>query len=1050
MSEYSSEEEDSQAPKSGFAAYMSDSDEDEDDDEGDEPPAPAPQPPSKTATSTSSGKKGSESGVNSTSGGSGKKGKKNKQKKKQEEEEEDEWELLEKLAPQTDTAEQDKKDSAKDKEDTNGKQQQQNDEKEDPESSANAYLAQLGIEDNSGGGSSKKKKKSGKKKGKGGKQENKQETSGAAAEEEDSAKPKSAVAKLAQERKAKAKAEEERRKKEEEERKRQEEEEKKRLEEERKRIEEEKERKKEEKRKEIERQKKEGTYLTKAQRRKAQEAQNRFEAMKAAGMHVPSSGESAQASSSAENKLEDEKQKEIELRKKKQQQKKLQEEKEKEEQERMKEEARKQMEQEQANAAEQPMADSWEDLLDNVEEVPSVPQVSVSSAAGAWDDDDEAEKEKLYDSLATALKGPKHKAQPKVDKNTMSLEERIELSRENRKKRLEEAKQNRSSDKLRSPICCVMGHVDTGKTKILDRIRKTHVQEGEAGGITQQIGSTWFPIDNLRKSTDKLQDQLEIEYKVPGLLVIDTPGHEAFTNLRSRGSSLCDIAILVVDIMHGLEPQTKESLNMLRESKTPFVVALNKIDRCYGWKSEQNQAFRTTLANQPQHTQEEFNRRAKDIMFEFQAEGLNAYLYYENTNFKNNVSIVPTSAMTGEGIPDLLMLMIKLTQQLMGKRMMYMDFPMGTVLEVNTFEGLGSTIDVVLVNGALNEGDNIVVCGMNGPIVAPVRALLTPAEGKEIRVKSDFARHSRVEAAKGVKIASHGHTLEKAIAGTQLFVLDSEDEEEQLKEEVMKDYEELMENMHRDSIGVFVQASTLGSLEALIHHLKTMDPPIPVAGVNLGTVHKKNVKEACAMLERKPEYAVILAFDVKISAEARQYAEENGIKIFSADIIYHLTDEFTNHIEQVREEKQKSLSDLAVFPAACKIVKIFNNRNPLVLGVEVVAGKLRIETPLCVIAGETPEGMPMVLDLGRVTSMEHEHKPVEQCAAGDPPVAARIEPMNEDQRAVQAGRHFTEKHMLYSHISRETIDCVKENFRDVMAKEDWLCMKKLKDVFKIP
>ena len=796
----------------------------------------------------------------------------------------------------------------------------------------------------------------------------------------------------------------------------------------------------------IEQQKKEGTYLTKAQRQKAAVAQERFEAMKAAGMKVPTGNEAKN------DDEEDEKQKEIELRKKRQQQKKLQEEKERQEQERLKEEARKQIE-EKTQQKDEPMADSWEDLLgDDDDEKPQAPKVSLAAAGGAWDEEDEGEKKKLYGTLANALKGNNNanKREQKIDKNTLSMEERIRLSRENRQKRLEEAKNKRSGDKLRSPICCVMGHVDTGKTKILDRIRKTHVQEGEAGGITQQIGATWFPIDNLRKSTDKLQDQIDIEYKVPGLLVIDTPGHEAFTNLRSRGSSLCDIAILVVDIMHGLEPQTKESLNMLRESKTPFIVALNKIDRCYGWNSSSNQPFRDTLAKQPQHTQDEFHRRAKDIMFEFQAEGLNAYLYYDNPSFKNNVSIVPTSAMTGEGIPDLLMLMIKLTQQLMAKRMMYMDFPTATVLEVNTFEGLGSTIDVVLVNGALKDGDQIVVCGMNGPIVAPIRALLTPAEGKEIRVKSDFVRHTRVEAAKGVKIASHGHMLEKAIAGTQLFVLDPEDEEEQLKEEVMKDYEELMENMHKDSIGVFVQASTLGSLEALIHHLRTMDPPIPVAGVNIGQVHKKHVKEACAMLERKPEYAVILAFDVKISAEARQYAEENGIKIFSADIIYHLTDEFTNHIEAVKEEKQKSLKDLAVFPAACKIVKIFNNRNPLVLGIEVVSGKLRIDTPMCVITGETPEGQPMVLDLGRVTSMEHEHKAVEECAAGDNAVAARIEPRTEDQRQIQAGRHFTEKHVIYSHISRDTIDCVKENFRDSMSKSDWVCMKKLKEVFKIP
>ncbi|KAF8405915.1 hypothetical protein HHK36_007993 [Tetracentron sinense] len=305
-----------------------------------------------------------------------------------------------------------------------------------------------------------------------------------------------------------------------------------------------------------------------------------------------------------------------------------------------------------------------------------------------------------------------------------------------REARMTGALLQRSADNLRSPICCIMGHVDTGKTKLLDCIRGTNVQEGEAGGITQQIGATYFPAEKIRERTRELKADAKL--KVPGLLVIDTPGHESFTNLRSRGSGLCDIAILVVDIMHGLEPQTIESLNLLKMRNTEFIVVLNKVDRLYGWKTCPNAPIVKAMKQQSKYVQNEFNMRLTRIIMQFMEQGLNTELYYKNKEMGGTFSIVPTSAISGEGIPDLLLLLVQWTHKTMVEKLMFSNEVQCTVLEVKVIEGHGTTIDVVLVNGVLHEGDQIVVCGMEEPIVAKIRALLTPHPMKELRVKVRF------------------------------------------------------------------------------------------------------------------------------------------------------------------------------------------------------------------------------------------------------------------------------------------------------------------------
>ncbi|VYS51252.1 unnamed protein product [Arabidopsis thaliana] len=673
---------------------------------------------------------------------------------------------------------------------------------------------------------------------------------------------------------------------------------------------------------------------------------------------------------------------------------------------------------------------------------------------GDFDDEEEEAqpvvKKELKDAISKA-----HDSEPEAEKPTAKpagtgkpliaavkatpeVEDATRTKRATRGKGLAPSESIEGEENLRSPICCIMGHVDTGKTKLLDCIRGTNVQEGEAGGITQQIGATYFPAENIRERTKELKADAKL--KVPGLLVIDTPGHESFTNLRSRGSSLCDLAILVVDIMHGLEPQTIESLNLLRMRNTEFIVALNKVDRLYGWKTCKNAPIVKAMKQQNKDVINEFNLRLKNIINEFQEQGLNTELYYKNKDMGDTFSIVPTSAISGEGVPDLLLWLVQWAQKTMVEKLTYVDEVQCTVLEVKVIEGHGTTIDVVLVNGELHEGDQIVVCGLQGPIVTTIRALLTPHPMKELRVKGTYLHYKEIKAAQGIKITAQG--LEHAIAGTALHVVGPDDDIEAIKESAMEDMESVLSRIDKSGEGVYVQASTLGSLEALLEYLKSPAVKIPVSGIGIGPVHKKDVMKAGVMLERKKEYATILAFDVKVTTEARELADEMGVKIFCADIIYHLFDLFKAYIENIKEEKKKESADEAVFPCVLQILPncVFNKKDPIVLGVDVIEGILKIGTPICVPGRE-------FIDIGRIASIENNHKPVDYAKKGNK-VAIKIVGSNAEEQKM-FGRHFDMEDELVSHISRRSIDILKSNYRDELSLEEWKLVVKLKNIFKI-
>lgn len=520
-------------------------------------------------------------------------------------------------------------------------------------------------------------------------------------------------------------------------------------------------------------------------------------------------------------------------------------------------------------------------------------------------------------------------------------------------RRHDEAEKNRTVDNLRAPVICVLGHVDTGKTKILDNLRRTRVQEDEAGGITQQIGATNVPLETIQERTKMCRHIYKNSLRIPGLLIIDTPGHESFKSLRSRGSSLCDIAILVIDIMHGLEPQTIESINILKEKKTPFLVALNKIDRLFDWKSSPQQDVIKVLESQPENTMREFETRTNEVIVQLAEQGLNAALFFKNPDVKSYISLVPTSAHTSDGIGNLMALIIEFSQTILAKRVSYSKDLQCTVMEVKAIPGLGTTIDVCLVNGKLKVSDTIVIPGQEGPIVTQIRGLLLPQPNRELRVKNNYILNKEVMGAQGVKIAAK--ELEKSMAGFPLFVAHKEDEIDYYKEELQNMLKQALSSIKLSDTGVFVQASTLGSLEALLEFLRTSK--IPYAGISIGPVHKKDITMASIMLEKDPQYAVILAFDVKVEREAQDMADHVGVKIFTADIIYHLFDKFMGYRDELKAKKREEFKDVAVFPFKLKILPqfVFNTRDPIICGVKIEAGFVKIGSPVCAMCDTVGE-----------------------------------------------------------------------------------------------
>ncbi|QCS41213.1 translation initiation factor IF-2 [Natrinema versiforme] len=528
----------------------------------------------------------------------------------------------------------------------------------------------------------------------------------------------------------------------------------------------------------------------------------------------------------------------------------------------------------------------------------------------------------------------------------------------------------RDPTSLRTPIVAVLGHVDHGKTSLLDKIRGSAVIEGEAGAITQHIGATAVPLDIISTIAGDLVDP--DDFDLPGLLFIDTPGHHSFTTLRSRGGALADIAILVVDVNDGFQPQTLEALDILRRSETPFIVAANKIDTVPGWNANEDSPINDTYESQSDRVRERLDESLYEIIGNLSDEGFSADLYWRVQNFQRNVGVVPVSAMTGEGVPDLLTVMMGLSQRYM-KEEMEIDVAgpgVGTVLEVKEEKGFGTTIDTVLYDGTIRSDDQIVVGGQNEPIVTDVRALLQPRPLAEIRTESRFEKVDEVSAASGIKVAAP--ELADAMAGAPVRVVRDRDLDEVIAE-VQAELADIAVDTAEE--GVVVKADTLGSLEAMADALD--DAEVPIVRAEVGDVAPRDVSVASTADDGKQK--AILGFNVDVLDDAEQRAGIEDVTIFTDEVIYQLIEEYEEYVEGIEQAQQDTILDNITRPARFRILPdhTFRQNDPAVVGVEVNSGTVQNNANVVKFEGNEPDRV------GQVKGIQEQGEDVDEARAGN-------------------------------------------------------------------
>ena len=570
----------------------------------------------------------------------------------------------------------------------------------------------------------------------------------------------------------------------------------------------------------------------------------------------------------------------------------------------------------------------------------------------------------------------------------------------------------------RQPIVCVLGHVDSGKTSLLDKIRKTSVQAREVGGITQHIGASYFPVETLDQLVGSLLSRIKGEIEIPGLLIVDTPGHEAFTNLRRRGGSVADIAILVINVLRGFEAQTYECIEILKTRKTPFLVAANMIDRVPGWNSYPDTPFSKSYQLQDPYVREDLDNKIYDIIGVFSRLGFKCDRFDRVKEFTSTLAIVPTSAKTGEGISELIMVLVGLTQQYLKKRLQITrGSAKGTVLEVKEEPGLGLTLNTIIYDGVLRKDDLIVVGGKEKPITTRIRAILVPKPLDEIRDPRDkFSSVNSVAAAAGVKIVAPD--LEGVLAGATLYGVPQHGDPQKYAKLISEEIEKI--RIATDVDGVILKADTLGSLEAIADILKHNNVPIRLADV--GDISKREIVEAAAVKEHEPLYGAVLAFNVKILPDAEAEATNRGVQVFREKIIYHVIENYLAWFKGKRDAGLEQDFETLVKPAKLQVMEgyVFRRARPAIFGVDILAGS--IKPKLALVRAEDGE------EIGEIQQIQDKGKALSDAQQGMQVAVSMDKPI--------FGRHIFEKDVLYVKVPEQHVKALMTTFLERLKPEE--------------